>query len=86
MNKITKEMGSLREQFKKIEQPHETYDDTLQEELREENKSLSYLSEDYDALEVFRQDAKKQINRLDKWLGTLSPKVDEIAGMVSFRS
>ena len=82
LNKITKEMGSLREQFKKFEQPHEAYDDTLQEELREANKSLSYLSEDYDAFQVFRQDATKQIDRLGKWLGTLSAKVDERAGVI----
>ena len=31
LSKITNEMGSLREQFKKFEQPHETSDDTLQE-------------------------------------------------------
>ena len=81
LSKITNELGSLREQFKKIEQPHETSDDTLQE-LREANKSLSYLSEDYDSFQTFRQDAKKQIDRLDKWIESLSAKVDEIAGVI----
>ena len=81
LSKITNELGSLREQFKKIEQPRETSDDTLQE-LREANKSLSYLSEDYDSFQTFRQDAKKQIDRLDKWIESLSAKVDEIAGVI----